>query len=142
MNNAGVYSLTQSNGASDLAIAGAGTTICDVIDDLDGMLAATLLARLAYGSGGTKIQVYVQTSFDQGSTWCDVACFTFTTAGAAKVVNLSGLTPRTTAATPTDGALADDTCVDGVLGDRLRCKVVVTGTYAGSTVLAVRASVR
>jgi hypothetical protein len=142
VNLPGIYSLTQNAGASDLAITGAGTVTCDVVDDLDGLTAVSLLARLAYGSGGTKVQVYVQTSFDQGASWCDIACVTFTTASGAKVVNLSGLTPKTTAATPTDGALTDDTCLDGALGDRLRAKVVVAGTYAGSTVLAVRAACR
>jgi hypothetical protein len=57
-------------------------------------------------------------------------------------MNNPGLTPRTTPIIPTDGALADDTCVDGVLGDRLRVRVVTTGTYGGSTVLSVRAAVR
>ena len=142
MNSPGIYSLTQKDGASDLAIGGAGTTICDVIDDLEGMLGATLSARLAYGSGGTAVKVFIQTSLDQGQTWIDIACIAFTTASEHQVVNLSGLTPKTTPATPGDGALTDDTCVDGILGDRLRAKVVSTGTYVGSTVLSVRAAVR
>lgn len=136
MNSPGIYSL------GDIAITGAGTQTGTVVDGLDGMTAVTLQARLAYGSGGTKVSAYIQTSLDQGSTWVDIACITFGTAGATKIVNLSGLTPKTTEVTPADGALADDTCVDGVLGDRLRVKAVSTGTYAGSTVLSVRAAVR
>ena len=142
MDRPGVYSLTQNDDASDLAIAAAAMMICDVIGDLDGMVAVTLHARFAYGSGGTKVTVYVQTSLDQGATWIDIACLTFTTAAASRVLNLSGLTPRATAANASDGALTDDTAVDGVLGDRLRCKVVSTGTYAGSTSLALRAACR
>lgn len=142
LSNPGVYSLTLNDDASDLAIAGAGTTICDVIDALDGMLGVTLFARLAYGSGGTTVKAYVQTSIDQGSSWIDVACFAFGTASEVQTFNLSGLTPKTTQYAPTDGSLTDDTCVDGILGDRLRCKVVVVGTYAGSTMLSVRAAVR
>jgi hypothetical protein len=142
MNNPGIYSLTQLDGSSDLAITTAGTQTCDVIDSLHGMSAVSLQARLAYGSGGTKVSVYIQTSLDGGNSWVDIACLTFTTASATKVINLSGLTPVTTAATPTDGALVDDTAVDGILGDRLRAKVVSAGTYAGSTVVSVRASVR
>lgn len=142
MDRPGIYSLTQNDGASDLAIAAAAMTICDVIDDLDGLTAVSLLVRFSYGSGGTKVTVYVQTTLDQGASWIDVACITFTTATASKVLNLSGLTPKTTAATPSDGALTDDTAIDGILGDRLRCKVVSTGTYAGSTSLAVRAGCR
>lgn len=146
MDNPGIYSLSQNGStspqASDLAITTAGTTICSVIDSLDGMLAASIEARFAYGSGGTSVDVYIQTSLDQGSTWIDVAQFRFTTASAAKVVNLSGLTPVTTPVTPTDGAMAQNTCQDGILGDRLRAKVVSVGTYAGATLLALRVNAR
>lgn len=126
----------------DFPITTAGTVLSDVIEDLDGALAMTLSARLAYGSGGTSVKAFVQSSLDNGATWFDVWCASFTTAGAHKVVNLSGLTPKTTAATPGDGALTDDTVVDGVLGDLFRVKVVTVGTYAGSTVLSMRAVVR
>ena len=136
-----IYSLTQNDGASDLTITTAGMIICEVIEDLDGMTAVTLAFRLAYGSGGTSVKAYVQTSLDQGNIWIDIATIAFFTVSEHQVVNLSGLTPKTTPVTPSDGALTDDTCVDGVLGDRLRTKIVITGTYA-NTVLAVRASVR
>jgi hypothetical protein len=66
----------------------------------------------------------------------------FGAASEVEIINLSGLTPKTTQVPPGDGALGDDTTVDGVLGDRLRAKVVSVGTYAGSTVLSVRAAVR
>lgn len=132
----GIYNL------GDFTVTTAATQTGDAVTGLAGLTAVSLQARLAYGSGGTKITVYIQTSLDQGTTWIDIACITFTTAGATKVVNLSGLTPKTTEITPTDGALADDTALDGVLGDRLRAKVVSTGTYAGSTVLSVRAAAR
>jgi hypothetical protein len=139
----GVYNL----GDVALTTALTGSVITDANDnayiaDLDGMLAATFQVKLAYGSGGTTAKVYIQTSLDQGSTWVDVACATFTTASATKIINLSGLTPKTTAATPSDGALTDDTCVDGILGDRWRAKVTSTGTYAGSTSLSVRMQAR
>lgn len=111
------------------------------VDRLEGMLAAAIEFRLAYGSGGTSLKAYLQTSFDQGQTWVDIACAAFTTASAVKIINLSALTPKTTAVTPSDGSLTDDTCVDGLLGDRLRVKVTSVGTYA-NTQLAVRATVR
>lgn len=137
MDSPGIYSL------GDFAVTTAGTQIGDWIDDIDGMLAATIQLRLAYGSGGSEIRAYVQTSLDQGTTAIDLACVLFGTDGETRVVNLSGLTPKSDAQiTPTDGALADDTAVDGVLGDRLRLKLVSTGTYAGSTVLSARAAVR
>lgn len=126
----------------DVTITTAGTQTATAVEDLDGMLAATIYARLAYGSGGTTVRAYIQTSLDQGTTWVDIACILFGTASETQIVNLSGLTPKTTAATPTDGALTDDTCVDGILGDMLRLKAVSTGTYAGTTLLTVRAVCR
>jgi hypothetical protein len=92
---------------------------------------------LSYGSGGTTINVWVQTSFDGGGTWCDVANFSFTTLSARSFFNVSSLTPKTTAVTPTDGALAANTCNDGMVGSQWRCKYTTTGTYAGNTQLSV-----
>lgn len=112
------------------------------IDRLTDLTGVTLQVRFAYGSSGTSAKVYVQTSLDQGTTWVDIYCATFTTSSATKIVNLSGFTAKTTAATPTDGSLSDDTCLDGVLGDRLRAKITTTGTYATNTTVSVRASIR
>jgi hypothetical protein len=124
----------------DFSIGAAATQVGDVVDDLSGALAVTLSARLAYGSGGTSCYAVVETSLDQGVTWVQIARFDFTTSGLQKVMTVSGLTPRIAAATA--GSLAADTALDGTLGDRLRATVVSTGTYAGSTVVSVRASVR
>lgn len=142
MENPGVYDLA----SIALTTALTGEVVTDIsgveyVGDIEGMLAASLQVRFAYGSGGTTARVYVQTSLDQGTTWCDVCCVALTTASATKIVNLSGLTAKTTAATPGDGALADDTCVDGILGDRFRVKITSTGTYVGTTV-AVRLNAR
>jgi hypothetical protein len=124
----------------DFSIGAAATQVGEVVDDLSGALAITLSARLAYGSGGTSCYAVVETSLDQGVTWVQIARFDFTTSGLQKVLTVSGLTPRIAAATA--GSLAADTALDGTLGDRLRATVVSTGTYAGSTVVSVRANVR
>ena len=124
----------------DFSIGAAATQVGDVVDDLSGALAVTLSARLAYGSGGTSCYAVVETSLDQGVTWVQIARFDFTTSGLQKVMSVSGLTPRIAAATA--GSLAADTALDGTLGDRLRATVVSTGTYAGSTVVSVRANIR
>lgn len=129
-----VYSL------GDFNIGAAATQVGAVVDDLSGALAVTLSARLAYGSGGTSCHALVETSLDQGVTWVQIARFDFTTSGLQKVMTVSGLTPRLASATA--GSLSADTALDGTLGDRLRATVVSTGTYAGSTVLSVRAHVR
>ena len=136
MLNPGDYSLC------DLAVTTALTGIAQTpIQNLEGILAATIEAKLYYGSGGTSLKAWVQVTLDDGATWIDIACFAFTTSSAVKVINLSGLTPKTTAVTPTDGALADDTCVDGVLGSAMRVKLTSTGTYS-NTIISVKVSVR
>ena len=136
MRNPGDYSLC------DLAITTALYAVAQTpVQSLEGMLAATILARFAWGSGGTSAKAYVQVTLDDGQTWIDVACFAFTTASATKVINLSGLTPKTTPLTPSDGALADDTFVDGVLGSAMRVKLLTTGTYS-NTVLSLKLSAR
>jgi hypothetical protein len=126
--------ITSSNDDAGAAVA--------YLDDLDGLFALAVQFRFAYGSGGTSCKAYLQTSFDQGSTWVDIACAAFTTASATKDFNLSALTPVTSPVTPTDGSLADDTCVDGLLGDRFRVKVTSTGAYASNTSLSVRVNAR
>jgi hypothetical protein len=98
--------------------------------DLAGIQAATIEAQFQYGSGGATAKVWVQVSLDLGQSWTDVACFAFTTASATKVINLSGLTPVTTAITPSDGAMADNTYQDGIMGSSWRAKITTTGTYA------------
>lgn len=110
------------------------------IDRLSGMLAASISANFVWGSGGTSLKVIIETSLNQGATWLEVARIAFGTASAEKVVNLSGLTPKTTAAAP--GALSDDACLDGILGDRFRCRILTVGAYAGNTSLAVRMHAR
>ena len=97
----------------------------------------TIQANFAYGSGGTTATAYVQTSFDGGATWCDIANFAFTTSAAKKIYNLSRATPITSVAPPTDGSLSSNTCVDGLLGSQYRVKWTTTGTYAGATSLVI-----
>lgn len=136
MRNPGDYSLC------DLAITSALSGVAQSpITDLEGILAATIEARFAYGSGGTSCRAWVQVTVDNGATWIDVASFAFGTTSSVKVVNLSGLTPVGSAITPVDGALADNTVQDGILGSAMRVRVTTTGTYANS-LLSVKMSAR
>lgn len=137
----GQFGLTTNEGSSDLTITTAGTTICDAVTGLAAMLALLVHLRFAYGSGGTSVKVYVQSSPD-GNVWHDIACVVFGTVSETAILNFSALTPKLTQVNPTDGAMADDSAVDGILGDRCRVKVVSTGTYAGSTVLSGRVVAR
>ena len=101
-----------------------------------------LQGNFTYGSGGTTISAWVQTSVDGGATWTDIANFSFTTSSARFLYNLSGLTPVTTEYTATDGSLTANTAKDGIIGPLLRVKYTSTGTYAGSTTLRIDATTR
>lgn len=104
---------------------------------MGGAESVTLHFNFTYGSGGTTAVVYVQTSFDGGSTWVDIACFSVTTSSLRQICNLSALTAVTTLYTATDGSLTANTVKDGVLGSQFRTKLTTTGTYAASTTLRV-----
>lgn len=134
MLNPGDYPLYDGSATPSLAftITTAGTQVGGVVLGLDGIISLLAQLRFIYGSGGTNVKCYLQTSLDQGSTWIDIACVVFTTANAHKVFNINGQTQKA-AFTPSDAGLTDNTELEGVLGDRFRLKLVSTGTYAGST---------
>src|ERR1700751_1906227 len=69
----------------------------------------TVEAQLTYGSGGTSVDAYLQTSFDGGGSWGDVCNFHFTTSTANALFNLSATTPVTTQRTPTNATIASNT---------------------------------
>lgn len=123
-------------------ITAAGTFTGDWVDDFEGCLALLVQLRFIWGSGGTTVKAYLQTSVDAESVPVDIACVVFGILSENAVLNFSALTPKTTAVTPTDAALADDTAVDGLISDRFRVKIVVAGTYAGSTQLVCSAVAR
>lgn len=129
---------TITGGATDVTVTTAATTSCNPVTALTGMQSLTVWLKLAYGTGGTTVKAYIQTSLDGGNTWEDVACWAPSNANATKRWNFSALTPVTTPVAPTDGAMTDNTAQDGILGDRVRLKVVSTGTYAGPTVVSGR----
>lgn len=100
-----------------------------------------LYANFAWGSAGTTADAWIQTSFDGGTTWCDVANFHFTTAIAKSILNVTSSKALVAIATApcTDGTLAANTANDGVFGTMWRVKYTTTGTYAGGTVLRIDA---
>lgn len=124
-----ITSASDSNGAAQAYLSGLGD-----------IAAACIQCNFTWGSGGTSVKITIETTLDQGVTWIEVARFAFTTASAEKVVNLSALTPKTTAYTPI--ALSDDTALDGILGDRWRAKKTTVGTYSGNTSVSVRMQAR
>ncbi len=135
MLNPGDYSLCDHSLTTALA-----SVAQTPIQNLEGMIAATILLKFSYGSGGTTARAYVQITLDDGVTWIDVACRSWTNVSETKVINLSGLTP-VAAFTPSDGAMADNTLQDGVLGSAMRVKLLTTGTYA-NTIISVKLSAK
>ena len=94
----------------------------------------TVQANFVAGSGGATVDAYLQTSFDRGATWVDVAEFHFTTSNAIRLYNLSSSTPVTSIATPTNGSLASNTAVDGLLGPMYQLQVKSGSTpYVGAS---------
>jgi len=109
----------------------------------------SIQANFAYGSGGTTVDVWIQTSLDGQATATDIANFHFTTSGARKGAHVSTYQPvgsplssatapdAQTPITLTDGSLGANTVLDGIMGPYLRVKYQSTGTYAGGTTLRV-----
>lgn len=99
----------------------------------------TVQSKFLYGAGGTTAKVFVQTTLDGGATWVDIVSHAFTTAAGTKVSSVtSDVAPASQGLTPGDGALTDNTIIQGVIGSRIRAKVVTTGTYSGATSIDVR----
>jgi hypothetical protein len=97
-------------------------------------------AAFAYGSGGTTAKAWVQTRVS-GGTWRDIMAFAFTTAAAKKFSAVNGAIALAAAIAVSDGALADDTILNGFLGSEFRVKYTTTGTYAGATSLTLSAQI-
>jgi hypothetical protein len=104
-------------------------------------MAVAMQATFTYGSGGTNCAVYLQTSFDGGTTWCDCANIVFLLANARAVAAVSSTTSMTVPVNPvTDGTMAANTVTPGMVAEWWRVKVVSTGTYAGGTTVRVDSS--
>jgi hypothetical protein len=128
------------NTSGDFTITTAGVYAGVPASGLDGMRGLTAQIALAWGSGGTTIDAYLQTSVDGGATWIDIWNVHLLTASAVAVASF--FTDEAVAPfTPSDGALASNTQINGVLGNMLRLKLVTVGTYA-NTVVAGRIVVR
>jgi hypothetical protein len=107
----------------------------------DGMPESLALqVTFTYGSGGTTVSAWVQTSLDGGATAADVANFSFTTSSVREAMNISALTTATTPQALTDGTLTANTAPGVPLGTHYRVKYTTTGTYAGNTTLRIDAT--
>ncbi len=109
------------------------------ISGLYGMKNLVIEANFVYGSAGTTVDAWLQTSLDGGSSWIDIAQFAFLTTSLRKVhtVVLPAVVATRTNVTPLDGTLGDNLIQDGILGDMIRAKLTTVGTYAGGTTLNI-----
>lgn len=117
----------------------ATTAAQTAVTGLDVYHSCWIVSYIRGGTGGT-LDVYIQSSFDGGTTWVDHAHYTQLAAGGSLVAwshNVSGPTGgtaptsvNTVSGTPT---LAANTVVQGTLGNALRVVFVSgSGTSAGA----------
>lgn len=94
--------------------------------------------KLVVAGGGTTCKVWIQTSLDGGTTWIDIMSIALTTATATRANAVTAyIAPGSPPITPAEAALADNTTVNGIIGDKLRAKVITTGTYTGASHVTV-----
>ncbi len=104
------------------------------------IVAEAIFVRAA---GGTNAKFWVQTSLDLGASWIDIMCFAFVTTTASLVMATNAYLATSAASiTPTDGSLADNTAVPGILGEYFRLKYTTTGTYSGASSISLNAIVK
>jgi len=94
-----------------------------------------LQGKFTYGSGGTSVDAWIQTTFDGGTTWCDLANFHFTTSSLQSIDAIQG--DASNAVACTNATLSANTYNNGIIGSQLRVKWTSVGTYAGNTTLAI-----
>lgn len=128
---------------SDTSPAAASTAVsAATARDMAGFDAITILATLTGATGGT-LDVYLQSSWDGGTTWYDLAHFTQLAAAASAVTYKATLALSTTIVTVGKGstgtpavALAANTVAGGHWGDLIRAVYVAgVGTTVGAAQL-------
>lgn len=92
-----------------------------------------VMAKFTSGSGGTTAKAYIQTSFDNETTWIDIMSFAFTTSDATNVLGVREETAIVSAVTASTGSLTGGTAVSGIIGQHVRAMIVTTGTYTGAS---------
>ena len=122
-------------------LADAQTVVGDEVLLPNRVRAIGLQANFVRAGGGTTCKVYLQTSLDGGTTWFDIACFAFATTSLRKLSSIKHDIATTPNSTASDAALTDNTVLDGIIGDRIRIKAAVVGTYTGASSLSVSACI-
>lgn len=123
-------------------LGAAAANVLGTVFVLDGVKSVGLEAKFVRAGGGTTCKAWVQTSLDDGITWFDIASFAFTTTTANKIsaVRVDPATPLTAGTTPASATLADNTVLDGILGNKFRVLVTTVGDYTGASSLEIHAA--
>lgn len=127
-------------------LTGAGTTLGSVVhlDNMSQFAEVQLNVSAAASGAGDTLNVYVQTTVDNGATWDDLISFTqvLGNGGVKKfLARWQGTAAPTTAmAAPQDGALAAGTVVQGPKGVDWRVKAVVVNATAAAFTIKVHAA--
>lgn len=121
--------------SANTATTAVGTVLAVGLDECESL---TIIGALVGHTGGT-LDVYIQTSFDAGTTWYDYAHFTQLASGAAAIRygwHVSRATGQTTVLTLGTGstvALAAGAILGGGWGNQMRLVTVGgVGTSAGA----------
>jgi hypothetical protein len=128
--------------ASSQGVQSAGSFLpAGVAGPMQDYEAVDVLAQLRGATGGT-LDVYIQSSPDDGQTWFDLVHFPQLAAGAGQVIYKSPISNTTTTSAPVvvgmnlSPALAVNTVVNGAFSDRMRLVMVAgSGTSVGANVI-------
>lgn len=125
---------------SDTTPAAASTAVGDTAAGLDKYDSLLVIADLVGATGGT-LDIYLQVTKDNGTTWYDYAHFAQLAAGAAAIKKMftvsraQGRVATVTVGSGTSPALAVDTVIGGEWGDRMRAVYVAgASTSAGAAI--------
>jgi hypothetical protein len=121
-------------GRKDGVIPAAGTYTITVPFEAIGQEEISYIAMQAFldfvGAGGTSIDAFLQTSIDNGAKWRDVMNLQVLAADVEKADAINKYIAATLVSAASDGALAANTKVNGLFGNKWRVKLIIVGAYA------------
>jgi hypothetical protein len=136
--NAGQIALGSNNVAirsasGSLSAAENSTPVTDLGGFSHGLIQLNV-TTITTPDGDDQIDFYMQTSYDNGTSWIDMENIHFANADngntSKKLLVIAPAMSSAVGRAATDGTLGDDTKLDLPLGDRLRISVKITGSTA------------
>jgi hypothetical protein len=130
----GNTAVTWDAGTASKAITGAATYKSDVMTLGADARAAIVQLKFAVTGAGTSALAIIETTIDAGTTWGAVCSGAFhTTAGITEayvaVVRTASFSELGGSWMEFIAAATDEIYLDGILGDRIRIKLVTVGVY-------------